>query len=170
MTRRTIPLMSVLLALALGGCQATTKQTSTSATGTEVAATATPAQAAPAKSVPAPPAEPPIQTIEGGLRYQDLRVGDGAIAETGMMAVVHYTGRFTDGRKFDSSHDRGEPYPVRIGAGSVIRGWDLGLVGMRVGGMRKLICPPEYAYGAEGREGIPPNATLIFELELVDLR
>jgi FKBP-type peptidyl-prolyl cis-trans isomerase len=169
MTRHTISLL--LLALALAGCQATTKQTSTSATG--IGATATivpPAQPAPTNAVPTPPAEPPMQTIEGGLRYQDLRVGDGAIAETGMTAVVHYTGRFTDGRKFDSSHDRGEPYPVRIGAGTVIRGWDLGLVGMRVGGLRKLICPPEYAYGAEGREGIPPNATLIFELELVDLR
>ena len=165
MTRRTRSLLPVLLALALAGCQATTNQTSTSATGTGVSATATPA-----KSVPATPAEPPMQTIEDGLRYQDLRVGDGAMAETGMTAVVHYTGRFTDGRKFDSSHDRGEPYPVRIGAGAVIRGWDLGLVGMRVGGLRKLICPPEYAYGAEGREGIPPNATLIFELELVDLR
>jgi FKBP-type peptidyl-prolyl cis-trans isomerase len=106
------------------------------------------------------------------LRYSDLKVGDGSIAGAGMTADVNYTGWLTDGTKFDSSLDRGQTFPVRIGAvpPQVILGWDQGLRGMRVGGKRRLVIPPELAYGERGAGGvIPPNATLVFEVELVGL-
>lgn len=120
----------------------------------------------------APPAAPAsrVVTTSSGLQYEDLVVGDGRMAEAGMQAVVHYTGTFPDGRQFDSSHDRGQPYPFRLGAGVVIRGWDEGIAGMRVGGKRRLVIPPALAYGPDGRGRIPPNATLHFDVELVDLR
>jgi peptidylprolyl isomerase len=107
-----------------------------------------------------------------GLQYEDLVVGDGALAESGSQVLVHYTGTFTDGRKFDSSFDRGKPYPFRIDNREVIRGWDEGIKGMRVGGKRRLIVPPHLAYGASGYGNgtIPPNTTLVFEVELMDLR
>lgn len=125
----------------------------------------------PASGEAAPPA-PASRTVTtpSGLTYEDLVVGDGRMAEAGMQAVVHYTGTFPDGRKFDSSHDRGQPYPFRLGAGVVIRGWDEGVAGMRVGGKRRLVIPPALAYGPDGRGSIPPNATLHFDVELVDLR
>ena len=105
------------------------------------------------------------------LTYQDLVVGTGAEAAKGMTASVHYTGWLTDGTKFDSSLDRGRPFPFRIGAGSVIRGWDEGVAGMRVGGKRKLTIPPALAYGERGYPGaIPPNATLVFDVELLDVK
>ena len=109
--------------------------------------------------------------MPSGLKYQDLKVGDGAIAETGMTASVHYTGWLTDGTKFDSSLDRGQPFSFRLGAGQVIRGWDDGVKGMRVGGKRKLTIPPDLGYGQAGTPGgpIPPNATLVFDVELVSV-
>ncbi len=106
------------------------------------------------------------------LRYSDLKVGDGSIAGAGMTADVNYTGWLTDGTKFDSSLDRGQTFPVHIGEmpPQVILGWDQGLRGMRVGGKRRLVIPPELAYGERGAGGvIPPNATLVFEVELVGL-
>jgi len=111
-------------------------------------------------------------TLQSGLKYEDLRVGDGPVADTGMKATVHYTGWLTDGTKFDSSLDRGEPYPVQLGAGAVIRGWEEGIKGMKVGGKRKLTIPPHLGYGAAGYGGgvIPPNATLVFEIELLNLQ
>jgi len=99
----------------------------------------------------------------------DLVVGDGPVAEVGDSAVVHYVGRFTDGTEFDNSYSRGEPFPFRIGAGGVIPGWDLGVPGMRVGGTRRLTIPPHLAYGSSGRGPIPPNATLTFDIELLEL-
>ncbi len=109
-------------------------------------------------------------TTESGLKYYDLVVGDGEEAESGQLAVVHYTGWLLDGAKFDSSLDRGESYSFGIGAGQVIKGWEQGVVGMRVGGQRQLVIPPELGYGEQGAGAIPPNATLVFEIELLDLR
>lgn len=111
-----------------------------------------------------------VRTLEGGLQVQDLVVGTGTEVKSGMAAQVHYTGWLTDGTKFDSSVDRGEPFAFLVGGGQVIKGWDLGVVGMKVGGKRKLTIPPALGYGATGAGGgkIPPNATLVFEVELLD--
>ena len=106
---------------------------------------------------------------ESGLYYEDLVVGSGPTAAEGTRAVVHYTGWLTDGTKFDSSHDRGEPYPLSL-PGRVIDGWNEGVPGMRVGGKRRLVIPPELGYGAVGSPPvIPPNATLVFEIELLNV-
>jgi FKBP-type peptidyl-prolyl cis-trans isomerase len=110
-------------------------------------------------------------TTESGLRYLDLVTGAGREAQLGDTASVHYTGWLEDGRKFDSSVDRKHPFDFRLGAGRVIRGWDEGVMGMHIGGKRKLIIPPDLGYGARGAGSvIPPNATLIFDVELLDLR
>lgn len=110
-----------------------------------------------------------------GLRYVDVKTGSGATARAGQTAIVHYTGWLSEGgqkgRKFDSSRDRGEPFAFPLGAGRVIRGWDEGVVGMKPGGQRTLIIPPELGYGARGAgRVIPPNATLIFDVELIALK
>ena len=108
----------------------------------------------------------------GGLVVDEVKVGEGATATKGKMVSVHYTGRLTDGTKFDSSLDRGQPIDFPLGSGVVIKGWDQGIEGMKVGGKRKLTIPPDLAYGARGTPGgpIPPNATLIFDVELVGVR
>ena len=103
-----------------------------------------------------------------GLEIEELTEGTGPEAKAGQNVRVHYTGWLTDGRKFDSSKDRGQPFGFRLGSGQVIRGWDEGVAGMKVGGVRKLTIPPELGYGARGAGGvIPPNATLVFEVELL---
>ncbi len=108
---------------------------------------------------------------ESGLRYVDLVIGTGRQAELGDTATVHYTGWLENGKQFDSSRDRGEPFSFRVGAGRVIKGWDEGVQGMKIGGKRKLIIPPDLGYGARGAgDVIPPNATLTFEVELLELR
>jgi FKBP-type peptidyl-prolyl cis-trans isomerase FkpA len=102
------------------------------------------------------------------LQKQDLVVGTGAEAKAGQQVSVHYTGWLTDGKKFDSSVDRGTPFKFKLGAGQVIKGWDQGVQGMKVGGKRKLTIPPELGYGARGFPGaIPPNSTLVFDVELL---
>ncbi len=102
------------------------------------------------------------------LQIEDLEVGTGAEAVAGKNVTVHYTGWLTDGTLFDSSHSRNEPFVFGLGRGHVIRGWDEGVAGMKVGGKRKLTIPPEMGYGARGAGGvIPPNATLVFEVELL---
>jgi len=102
------------------------------------------------------------------LDIQDLEVGQGAEAVAGKTVSVHYTGTLTDGSKFDSSLDRGRPFSFKLGAGQVIRGWDQGVAGMKVGGKRRLTIPPDLGYGAHGYPPvIPPNSTLIFEVELL---
>ncbi|NEQ78780.1 MAG: FKBP-type peptidyl-prolyl cis-trans isomerase [Moorea sp. SIO2I5] len=108
-------------------------------------------------------------TTDSGLQYIDLVEGDGASPETGQTVVVHYTGTLQeDGSKFDSSRDRNSPFSFKIGIGQVIKGWDEGVASMKVGGRRKLIIPPDLGYGARGAGGvIPPNATLIFDVELL---
>ncbi|MDH5563136.1 MAG: FKBP-type peptidyl-prolyl cis-trans isomerase [Nitrospirota bacterium] len=106
-----------------------------------------------------------------GLQYADLVVGKGREARAGETATVHYTGTLVEGTKFDSSKDRNQPFSFRLGAGHVIKGWDEGVEGMKIGGTRKLVIPPQLGYGARGAgSAIPPNATLIFIVELLDLR
>jgi FKBP-type peptidyl-prolyl cis-trans isomerase len=105
------------------------------------------------------------------LKIEDLKPGDGAAAAAGNEVEVHYTGWLTSGQKFDSSVDRKRPFRFRLGAGEVIQGWDEGVQGMKVGGKRKLTIPPQMAYGARGVPGaIPPNATLVFEVELLGVK
>ena len=107
---------------------------------------------------------------DSGLKYDDITEGDGDTAASGNMVTVHYTGWLTDGSKFDSSKDRNDPFRFKLGAGNVIRGWDEGVAGMKIGGTRKLTIPANLGYGAQGAGGvIPPNATLVFEVELLGL-
>ena len=110
-------------------------------------------------------------TTPSGLQYEDLVAGSGASPSPGKKVTVHYTGWLTDGRKFDSSVDRNEPFVFQIGAGQVIAGWDEGVMTMKIGGKRKLIIPANLGYGAAGAGGIiPPNASLVFEVILLDIR
>ena len=111
-------------------------------------------------------------TTSSGLTYKDIKVGDGAEAKPGQEVTVHYTGRLKQNdQKFDSSVDRGEPFTFALGKGEVIRGWDEGVAGMKIGGERQLIIPAELAYGARGAGGvIPPNATLIFDVKLLGVK
>jgi FKBP-type peptidyl-prolyl cis-trans isomerase FkpA len=107
-------------------------------------------------------------TTASGLIIEELKVGTGAEAVAGQYVSVHYTGWLTDGTKFDSSKDRGDPFEFPLGAGHVIRGWDEGVQGMKIGGSRKLTIPADLGYGPRGAGGvIPPNATLVFEVELL---
>ena len=115
-----------------------------------------------------------MQTTSSGLQFEDTVDGTGDLAEAGQHVTVHYTGWLYNngvkGNKFDSSKDRGDPFKFYLSQGQVIRGWDEGVVGMRVGGTRVLVIPPDLGYGAQGAGGvIPPNATLIFEVELLDI-
>ena len=109
-------------------------------------------------------------TTASGLQIEEIKVGNGDTATSGQFVSVHYTGWLTDGSKFDSSKDRDEPFEFPLGQHSVIAGWDEGVQGMCVGGIRKLTIPPNLGYGARGAGGvIPPNATLVFEVELLEI-
>jgi FKBP-type peptidyl-prolyl cis-trans isomerase len=116
--------------------------------------------------------EEKIITTKSGLKYIEQKEGTGAAAKAGDVVEVHYTGWLKDGKKFDSSRDRGKPFSFPLGAGRVIKGWDEGVAGMKEGGKRKLIIPPDLAYGERGAGNglIPPNAELTFEVELLKIR
>jgi FKBP-type peptidyl-prolyl cis-trans isomerase FkpA len=119
---------------------------------------------------PSLPAGSQTITTASGLQYQDVLVGSGAEAKSGDKVSVHYTGWLSDGTKFDSSVDRNQPFQFTLGAGNVIKGWDEGVAGMKVGGKRRLTIPPDLGYGAEGYPPvIPPDATLIFDVELLGI-
>lgn len=155
--------LALSMVVALAGCAACTKKTETEAqvsTG-QAQQTAPTGASATAAAVTRP----------GGLVVEDLKVGSGAEAVAGKLVSVHYTGTLTDGKKFDSSRDRGQPFEFPLGQGSVIKGWDQGVAGMKVGGKRKLTIPPELGYGAAGAGAvIPPNATLLFDVELLEVK
>ena len=123
------------------------------------------------ESKPATTADASWKKTASGLEIQELKVGEGAEAKPGKTVDVHYTGWLLDGTKFDSSVDRGKPFSFHLGAGEVIRGWDEGVAGMKVGGKRKLRIPADLGYGARGAGGvIPANATLLFDVELLGVR
>ncbi|HXM59760.1 MAG TPA: FKBP-type peptidyl-prolyl cis-trans isomerase [Terriglobales bacterium] len=137
------------------------------------------AQTAPAKKTPATPNTKAPTKVTGdgvktdsGLQYWDIRLGNGETAKEGSRVRVHYTGWLTNGKKFDSSVDAGTPFDFRIGNGEVIKGWEEGVTGMRVGGKRQLRIPPSLAYGADGTPDgtIPPNAMLIFDIHLLAIQ
>lgn len=132
---------------------------------------------------PAPPAAPTATTepvtlneegmiaTPSGLKYKDIVEGTGVSPKAGQTITVHYTGLLANGEKFDSSRDRGQPIDFVIGKGAVIKGWDEGVITMKIGGKRKLIIPPDLGYGAQGRPpSIPPNSTLLFEVELIGVK
>ncbi|MHB9107727.1 MAG: FKBP-type peptidyl-prolyl cis-trans isomerase [Armatimonadota bacterium] len=125
---------------------------------------------APAADQAPPPAAAEGKAKSPGLVIEDTKIGTGATAKTGNTVTVHYTGRLTDGTKFDSSLDRDDPFVFTLGAGQVISGWDQGVAGMKVGGKRKLTIPPKLGYGDRGIGPIPPGATLVFDIELLGVK
>ncbi len=136
------------------------------------ACSSTPA-AIPSAIAGVPPIPPNVQTVTtpDGLRYADLNPGDGDMAKAGQTATVHYTGWLPDGTKFDSSVDRNQPFSFPLGGGQVIKGWDEGVAGMKAGGERLLIVPPNLGYGSRGAGGvIPPCATLLFDVRLLSVK
>ncbi len=108
--------------------------------------------------------------LPSGLKIEDIQVGTGAEVKSGDTVTINYKGTLTNGTKFDSSYDRGTPFTTQIGVGQVIKGWDVGVVGMKVGGKRRLTIPPDLAYGSRDIPGIPANSTLIFDLELLAVK
>jgi FKBP-type peptidyl-prolyl cis-trans isomerase len=111
------------------------------------------------------------KSTAAGVQYWEIKPGTGTAAETGKTVTIHYTGFLEDGKKFDSSVDRGRPFRFHLGEGLVIKGWDEGIVGMKVGGKRQLKVPPRAAYGDQGKGGVvPPNATLTFDVQLLDVK
>ena len=129
---------------------------------------ATPQSSSNAEEAPGTMADETLTTTDSGLQYVDLTEGDGASPEQGQTVEVHYTGTLEDGTKFDSSRDRNRPFKFKIGVGQVIKGWDEGVASMKVGGRRKLVIPADLAYGSRGAGGvIPPDATLVFDVELL---
>jgi FKBP-type peptidyl-prolyl cis-trans isomerase len=169
---RTLPtallVASGLLLSACGGEVIDTTKPSAAPAASSPAAAATVSPAANPDDFKATGAE---QSTPSGLKYIDITPGSGATAATGQSAAVQYTGWLTSGTKFDSSRDRGQPFTFKIGAGEVIKGWDEGVVGMKVGGKRKLLIPYALAYGDAGRPPtIPPKADLVFMVELISVQ
>jgi FKBP-type peptidyl-prolyl cis-trans isomerase len=153
------------------GCSSLTEPPLPEPVSTETRA-APPAVAAASETAPAPPSSASAQPVlppdvPQTVAITTLAPGKGPGAKNGDAIRVHYVGTLTDGKKFDSSRDRKKPFDFALGRGQVIKGWDQGLVGMKAGEKRKLVIPPSLAYGPQGRPGIPPNATLTFEVELL---
>jgi len=141
---------------------------------TKISPVSTPIATPSPKKVASPlsisPSVTPQVTIMNGLKIEDLSVGTGPEVKSGDTISINYLGTLLDGKKFDSSYDRGQPFETQIGVGQVIKGWDLGVVGMKVGGKRRLTIPPELGYGSRGAGNvIPPDATLVFEVELMGI-
>jgi peptidylprolyl isomerase len=166
--------LAAVLALSLVACTqsgdtTSSESTAPATTAAETTAAETTASGAPAGDTFAMPAN--LQSTPSGLKYSIEREGTGAQPQTGQIVTVHYTGWLTDGTKFDSSRDRNEPYEFPIGRGRVIAGWDEGVAAMKVGEKRTLVIPPDLGYGPSGMGGvIPPNATLVFAVELLGTR
>jgi FKBP-type peptidyl-prolyl cis-trans isomerase len=167
----------MVVVAAVGGCSKLT-----SPPGPEPIASDTPVTMASAPTVPSArnnphptlsalqqPQQPPPPAQGGDLKIEDLVQGKGEAAKNGDTVSVHYTGTLLDGSKFDSSKDRNQPFTTRI-PGQVIQGWNRGIPGMKVGGKRKLTIPPGLAYGPQAKPGIPPNSTLVFEIEMLDIK
>ncbi|MCX6118406.1 MAG: FKBP-type peptidyl-prolyl cis-trans isomerase [Proteobacteria bacterium] len=157
---------SVILLAPLSSCT----KCSQSSTTTDKPAETTAASNTAASATDAAPAQPAVAPAAGQLVITDTVVGTGAEAVAGKTVTVHYTGTLLDGTKFDSSLDRNEPFKFSLGTGQVIKGWDEGFKGMKIGGKRKLVIPSDMAYGEQGAGGvIPPNAALQFEVELLNV-
>lgn len=170
MSRNYLILMVLVLAAIAGGyylsnSPGSAKQLGTNTRDADLSAVPTGSGSA---TISTAGAEPEKAKNMDGLKIEDITVGTGEAAVAGRVVTVNYLGTLTNGSKFDSSYDRNEPFSFTLGAGEVIKGWDEGVAGMKVGGKRKLTIPPELGYGAAGAGGvIPPNATLIFEVELL---
>jgi len=188
--RRCLPLIALVIALMASGCKAPTKAqkrasqpraaTPPAVAGAKVALppkqfakTAAKAgkesEAVQAARKLGTATQNPVVTTKSGLQYIDVKAGEGAPVKVGDTVEVHYTGWLVNGTQFDTSLKGGRPFGFPIGANQVIPGWDQGVVGMKPGGIRKLIVPPDLGYGSEGRDPIPPEATLIFEIELLNV-
>jgi FKBP-type peptidyl-prolyl cis-trans isomerase len=181
-TRYLILALVLVAALALLGCEKQQATTTTPAPK-ETTVTQPPAEKPVAPETKAPesdavaaarklgtPTTNPVVKTPSGLEYIDVKVGEGAAAKAGQMVSVHYTGWLVSGSKFDSSVDRGQPFSFGLGAGQVIKGWDEGVAGMQPGGVRKLIVPPTLGYGPRAIGPIPPNSTLIFEVQFLSAK
>ena len=173
MSKRSSLLLVVVLALfaaiGLSGCCTQTGRPSQESTPSGAQSSAQPSQSRVSQEATAASSEGNAGKTAGLVTIDEV-VGDGPSAKSGDRVTVHYTGWLLDGTKFDSSKDRNQPFSFSLGAGNVISGWDQGVVGMKVGGKRKLTVPPELGYGARGAGGvIPPNATLVFEVELLKI-
>lgn len=169
MTKQFFVFFSVIACVAVGALLFVQKSFRAGTGNIETMISQTPIATLTGTSQPEPAAGELI-TLSSGLKIQDIVVGTGAKATQGDAVAVHYVGTLTNGTKFDSSRDRGQPFVFVLGAGNVIQGWEIGVPGMKVGGKRKLIIPPQLAYGERGAgDMIPPNATLVFEVELLEV-
>lgn len=167
MMRLAMMLAAMLFVAGCAGSNASHSADSTAAPG--AAATPTPAAATNLAAM-APDPRIKVHKLASGLVYEDLVIGNGRMADPGLQVSMNYTGWLTDGTEFDSSSRGGRPYTFTLGAHTVIAGWDEGIKGMRMGGKRKLTIPPDMGYGVQGSGNrIPPNATLVFEVELVGI-